>query len=226
MKKYVCTICGYIYDEAAGIPDVGIAPGTVWESLPADWACPLCRASKSEFRVESASVKENPVSPKREVPAKKEVPEEMGSLSFGELSALCSNLAKGCEKQYLPKEMDLFVRLADYFKTKSDTALSPDLEAISSAVKQDLDSAYPSANNAAEMEKDRGAKRALVWSEKVTRILNSILERYEKEGDTFLEKTNIYVCDICGFIYVGDEPPAVCPVCKVPAFKIAKVQRG
>ena len=49
MKQYVCSVCGYIYDEAAGIPDDGIAPGTLWEQLPEDWVCPLCGAAKSEF---------------------------------------------------------------------------------------------------------------------------------------------------------------------------------
>jgi rubredoxin len=49
MRKFECTLCGYIYDEAAGIPDAGIAPGTKWESLPADWVCPLCGAAKSDF---------------------------------------------------------------------------------------------------------------------------------------------------------------------------------
>jgi rubredoxin len=49
MKKYVCGVCGYIYDEAEGIPDDGIAPGTKWVDLPEDWVCPLCGAAKSEF---------------------------------------------------------------------------------------------------------------------------------------------------------------------------------
>jgi rubredoxin len=52
MKKYVCSVCGYVYDEAAGDPDNGIAPGTKWESLPEDWVCPMCGASKSEFSEE------------------------------------------------------------------------------------------------------------------------------------------------------------------------------
>jgi rubredoxin len=49
MKKYRCTICGYIYDEAEGDPDNGIAPRTKWEDLPADWVCPMCGAGKDEF---------------------------------------------------------------------------------------------------------------------------------------------------------------------------------
>ena len=49
MKKYVCDVCGYVYDPAVGDPDNGIAPGTAFEDLPADWACPLCGVGKDEF---------------------------------------------------------------------------------------------------------------------------------------------------------------------------------
>ena len=49
MKQYICSVCGYVYDEAAGIPDDGIAPGTLWAQLPEDWACPLCGVTKAEF---------------------------------------------------------------------------------------------------------------------------------------------------------------------------------
>lgn len=49
MKKYVCSVCGYVYDSAAGDPDNGVAPGTGWEKLPADWVCPECGAAKEEF---------------------------------------------------------------------------------------------------------------------------------------------------------------------------------
>ena len=49
MKKYVCDLCGYIYDEAAGDPHYGVAPGTKWEDVPEDWVCPLCGADKSQF---------------------------------------------------------------------------------------------------------------------------------------------------------------------------------
>ncbi len=51
MKKYECTACGYIYDPAVGDPDAGIAPGTAFEDLPADWECPLCGAGKDQFEV-------------------------------------------------------------------------------------------------------------------------------------------------------------------------------
>ena len=52
MKKYVCTVCGFVYDEAAGLPDAGIAPGTKWEDVPEDFVCPLCGAGKDLFEAE------------------------------------------------------------------------------------------------------------------------------------------------------------------------------
>ena len=49
MDKYVCDLCGYVYDPAEGDPDKGVAPGTAWEQVPADWVCPLCGAGKDQF---------------------------------------------------------------------------------------------------------------------------------------------------------------------------------
>ena len=47
--KYVCPMCGWEYDEEAGAPELGIAPGTKFEDLPADFACPMCGAEKAVF---------------------------------------------------------------------------------------------------------------------------------------------------------------------------------
>lgn len=49
MKKYVCDVCGYVYDPAKGDPDNGVPAGTAFEALPDDWSCPECGAGKSEF---------------------------------------------------------------------------------------------------------------------------------------------------------------------------------
>ena len=49
MKKYICTVCGYVYDPANGDPDAGIAPGTPFEQIPEDWVCPVCGVSKDMF---------------------------------------------------------------------------------------------------------------------------------------------------------------------------------
>ena len=52
MKKYECMMCGWVYDEALGDPDEGLAPGTKWEDIPDDWTCPDCGASKEDFEME------------------------------------------------------------------------------------------------------------------------------------------------------------------------------
>ncbi|MDR1893108.1 MAG: rubredoxin [Spirochaetales bacterium] len=52
MKKYVCDVCGYVYDPALGDPDGGIAPGTAFEDIPEDWQCPVCGVAKGEFSPE------------------------------------------------------------------------------------------------------------------------------------------------------------------------------
>jgi rubredoxin len=55
MSKYQCFFCGYVYDEAVGDPDGGIAPGTRWEDIPDDWLCPSCGAAKSDFAMMEAA---------------------------------------------------------------------------------------------------------------------------------------------------------------------------
>jgi len=51
--KYVCNVCGYVYDPAIGDDDNDIAPGTLFEDLPDDWVCPLCGVEKDQFEEES-----------------------------------------------------------------------------------------------------------------------------------------------------------------------------
>ena len=52
MKKFVCTVCGYVYDPEVGDPENDIAPGTPFEQLPEDWLCPLCGVGKEDFKEE------------------------------------------------------------------------------------------------------------------------------------------------------------------------------
>jgi rubredoxin len=47
--KYVCSVCGYVYDPEVGEPTLGITPGTAWEDLPADFVCPICGVGKDLF---------------------------------------------------------------------------------------------------------------------------------------------------------------------------------
>ena len=51
MRKWQCVVCGFIYDEALVLPDEGIAPGTAWEDIPADWLCPDRGVGKLDFEM-------------------------------------------------------------------------------------------------------------------------------------------------------------------------------
>jgi len=52
MRKWQCIACGFVYSEAQGLPSEGIAPGTSWDAIPNDWACPECGMSKGDFEME------------------------------------------------------------------------------------------------------------------------------------------------------------------------------
>lgn len=222
MKRYICSVCGYVYEEKAGIPGAGIAPGTAWQALPTAWVCPLCGAPKSAFREDAALSVSSAVTRQAAPPQE----DKLHQMSFAELSALCSNLAKGCEKQYLAREAELYNRLAAYYKACAPDGTEGTVQALAAGTQADLETGFAPAWAAAKQQADRGALRVLTWSEKATRMLDALLARYQNEGGAFMENTNVYVCDICGFIYIGDEPPAICPVCKVPSLKILQVQRG
>ena len=49
MTKYMCDVCGYVYDPEAGDPDNDVAPGTTFDAIPEDWLCPECGVGKDEF---------------------------------------------------------------------------------------------------------------------------------------------------------------------------------
>ncbi len=221
MSQYVCSVCGYVYDESKGIPEAGIAPGTKWEDLGEDWVCPICGAAKSEFNLKE-ELKAKPAEPKVKTEPRTEKGSELRELNALEASALCSNLARGCEKQYKAAEAEAFRKLADYFRGKAEPAKDASFAELLQRIDEDLSAGFPEANAACAA--DRGALRALTWSEKVTRIQKSLLARYEKEGEAMLAGTGVYVCTICGFIHVGDKAPELCPVCKVPGWKFESVE--
>jgi rubredoxin len=221
MAKYVCPICGYIYDEAVGRPEDGIAPGTTWQALPEDWVCPLCGAPKSVFEGQSKPMPQSEPA----VGVAEALEEPLRELSVGELAAICTNLAKGCEKQYRAEEAELFLQLAAYYESRIPNSETRDFTQLLALIEQDLNNAYPAAKDTAAANRDRGSLRALVWGEKVSRILTSLLGKFEKQGGAMLDGTNVYVCEICGFVYIGNEPPEICPVCKVPSLKISMIAK-
>ena len=210
--RYVCSICGYVYDEAK--------QGKPFAALPETWTCPLCGAAKSAFAPEAAAKSAAPA-PTVAPPAL--VHGDMQKLSPGALSILCSNLARGCEKQYKEEEAALFREIADWFAAAAPAAQETGVDALASRIGEDL-AAYPALNAAAVQAGDRGTQRICVWGEKVTAILKTLVERYRREGEAMLRDTDIWVCSVCGFAYVGKEPPRLCPVCKVPAWKFEKIE--
>jgi len=221
LNKYTCAICGYVYDPALGDPERDIPAGTAFEALSDDWTCPLCGAAKDDFFAEES---EPETAEKTEQPAL-EHDDELTNLSAAELSVLFSNLAKGCEKQYRVPEAEAFGRMADYYATKVESKPNSDLTTLAMRLKADLENGYAEAKLTASETGDRGALRALTWGEKVSKILSGLIPRYERSGETLLAENNIYVCEICGFVYIGKTPPEICPVCKVPNLKIRPVQR-
>jgi hypothetical protein len=94
------------------------------------------------------------------------------------------------------------------------------LATIDSLVKDSIATAYPKVKETAGT--NRGALRAFTWGSKVATILKSVVGRVVSKGDSVLgEGQSFFVCDGCGFIYIGSEPPAICPVCKAPASRFA-----
>lgn len=201
MKEYVCTVCGYVHKG----------------ELPDDFRCPVCGAGKEAFK-----------EVKKDAPEKVKAPTEKADkeLSAIEMSVICSNLARGCEKQYMEKERAQFLTLAEFFAKEAEKQnKGGGMKEIDALINKDIDELYPYAFSVARSASDRGALRSLTWSDKVTRMLSSILARYEKEGDKMLEHTGVYLCTVCGFVFVGDKAPELCPVCKVPTWKFEKLER-
>lgn len=207
MKQYVCGICGYIHDEAVG---------GKWEDLPADWKCPVCKAGKDAFK------------PKEEKTASQEVlekPHVDKALSPMEMSIILLQSGPWLQKSSICPSRQM---ISENWQSSSEARLrrrggqhSP---SCWNSLTKDLSVGYPYGNAIAGEKPDRGGLRCQVWSEKVTRMLQSLLTRYESEGDKMLENTGVWVCTVCGFVYVGDIAPELCPVCKVPSWKFEKME--
>ena len=211
MRKYRCTICGYIYDDSK--EKVKLV------DLPDDWKCPACGAPKSlfeEIKEEKEKIKEE-----EKVEIIEEVDDDLRELSNYEISLICSNLAKASEKQYLEEEKDLFRELSKYYEElESDKTGS--LDDVINMVNSDINS-FSKAMEVFSKYDDRGAKRVVNWASKSTNIMKVVIDTYKEKGIDYIKNNKIWVCDICGFIYVGDNPPKVCPVCRVPSVKILEV---
>lgn len=218
--KYACTVCGYIYDDAREkVP---------FQDLPDTWTCPLCGARKSDFApVEEQAEKQNNKQKEQQTAV---LSSDDGNivtlhqLTKGQLAAVCTNLARGCEKQYLTEEASLYRQLGEYFSENADVVKDASVEKCLEQLEGNITEDYPEAKKVAENVSDRGALRAITWGEKVTRMLNSLLKRYNAGEAVLNEHDEVWVCTACGFVYIGETPPELCPVCKVPSWKFEKIE--
>ena len=206
--KYVCSICGYVYDESQ--------EDLTFQQLPESWVCPICKADQSLFVKDEKETKTIDMNILTE-----------GDIvySLGELAAICSNLQRGCEKQYKDEEALLLKTLSDVFTAHVENEDNASVDVLEQLLQEDLSQHYPALHGYAKQVADRGTQRICVWGEKVTAILHSLLMRYRQDQGAFLKNTSVWVCSVCGFVFVGDEAPELCPVCKVPAWKFEKIER-
>ena len=106
-----------------------------------------------------------------------------------------------------------------FWSENNKAKLEGNFEDLINKINKDLDQNYKKAREVSQEKQDRGSLRVITWGEKVTMILKSLIN----EGIPTDKK--IYVCEVCGFVYVGNEKPEICPVCKVPNFKLVEVVR-
>ena len=156
--KFICPVCGYVYDEAK--------EKSSFSSLPETWQCPICKAAKSLFTPQE---EETPATGGEPAPV-----EELRPLTPGELAAVFSNLARGCEKQYHPEEEACFQKLAAYFTGLAPQEPDASVAQLLAFFQEDLAQGYPAYQAAAQAAGDRGSQRVRVWGEKVTTMARSL----------------------------------------------------
>ena len=139
-------------------------------------------------------------------------------------SAIFSNLAKACEKQLRTTEAGLLLEVSHYFdKNNLESEKTSDLRDLSAALAKDDKEYFPDLQATAQELADRGALRMSVWGGKVNTIEKTVTDRYLKAGDLLLQGKSIFVCEACGFIFIGEEAPEICPVCKAPRIRFTKI---
>ena len=217
MRKFVCSICGYIYEEEKGIPEAGIVAGTWWEALPDDWVCPLCGADKSMF-------KELVAEPEVKAPVAGAVVSETEALQAMEKSIICSNLALSCEKQRMLSQAEAFQKLAQVFRQQAGSLPQADWQELAKLAKQATGELYPQAESLAKELGRRGSWRALSWTGRAALKLDILVQQQAAGKLSLAPEEDVFVCSICGYIHIGTEPPERCPVCNVPALKFVKVE--
>ena len=223
MKKYICTICKYEYDPTQGDPTQGIAPGTPFEALPADWKCPRCKQGKEKFEP-IAEVKANPY-------AGTQTEKNLHAAFAGESEARnkYTYFASKAKKEGYEQIAALFLQTAEnekehaklWFKELNgigDTA--ENLAAAAAGENYEWTDMYEGFARTAEAEgfpalaaKFRGVAAIEKHHEERYRAL---LHNVEAKEVFAKSEVKVWECRNCGHIVVGTHAPEVCPVCDHP----------
>ena len=221
--KYKCTICKYEYDPAQGDPTQGIAPGTPFEALPADWKCPRCKQGKEKFEP-VAEVKANPY-------AGTQTEKNLHAAFAGESEARnkYTYFASKAKKEGYEQIAALFLQTAEnekehaklWFKELNGIGTTAEnLAAAAAGENYEWTDMYEGFARTADeegfhelAERFRGVAAIEKHHEERYRAL---LHNVEAKEVFAKSEVKVWECRNCGHIVVGTQAPEVCPVCDHP----------
>ena len=224
MKKYKCTICKYEYDPAKGDPTQGIAPGTPFEALPADWKCPRCKQGKEKFEPIEEPKPANPY-------AGTQTEKNLHAAFAGESEARnkYTYFASKAKKEGFEQIAALFLQTAEnekehaklWFKELNGIGTTAEnLAAAAAGENYEWTDMYEGFARTAEAEgfpelaaKFRGVAAIEKHHEERYRAL---LHNVEAKEVFAKSEVKVWECRNCGHIVVGTQAPDVCPVCNHP----------
>ena len=222
--KYKCTICKYEYDPAQGDPTQGIAPGTPFEALPADWKCPRCKQGKEKFEPIEEPKAANPY-------AGTQTEKNLHAAFAGESEARnkYTYFASKAKKEGFEQIAALFLQTAEnekehaklWFKELNGIGTTAEnLAAAAAGENYEWTDMYEGFARTADEEgfhelaaKFRGvAAIEKHHEERYRKLLQNIEDKvvFSRDGDS------IWQCRNCGHIVIGKDAPEVCPVCDHP----------
>ncbi len=224
MRKYKCTICKYEYDPAQGDPTQGIAPGTPFEQLPADWKCPRCKQGKEKFEPIEEPKPANPY-------AGTQTEKNLHAAFAGESEARnkYTYFASKAKKEGFEQIAALFLQTAEnekehaklWFKELNGIGTTAEnLAAAAAGENYEWTDMYEGFARTAEAEgfpelaaKFRGVAAIEKHHEERYRAL---LHNVEAKEVFAKSEVKVWECRNCGHIVVGTQAPEVCPVCNHP----------
>ena len=222
--KYKCTICKYEYDPAQGDPTQGIAPGTPFEALPADWKCPRCKQGKEKFEPVAEVKPANPY-------AGTQTEKNLHAAFAGESEARnkYTYFASKAKKEGFEQIAALFLQTAEnekehaklWFKELNGIGTTAEnLAAAAAGENYEWTDMYEGFAKTAEAEgfhelaeKFRGVAAIEKRHEERYRAL---LHNVEAKEVFAKSEVKVWECRNCGHIVVGTQAPEVCPVCNHP----------